>query len=86
MSMGCGEWRMQSILGTIAGVGSVAFSPDGSALAVGGTKGVTLWDVHEILQLSTSGDRHSGLDGVWVIGGFDVTGRHKITLKVTRVM
>ena len=65
----------------IAGVGSVAFSPDGSALAVGGTKGVTLWDVHEILQLSTSGDRHSGLDGVWVIGGFDVTGRHKITLK-----
>ena len=64
-----------------AGAGSVAFSPDGSALAVGGTKGVTLWDVHKILHQSTSDDRHSGFDGVWETGGFDVTGRHKATLK-----
>ena len=68
-------------LNMAAGAGSVAFSPDGSALAVGGTMGVTLWDVHKILQQSTSGDRYYGLDGVWIIGGFDITGRHKITLK-----
>ena len=67
--------------GMVAGAGSVAFSPDGSALAVGGTKGVTLWDVHKILHQSTSDDRHSGFDGVWETGGFDVTGRHKATLK-----
>ena len=67
--------------GMVAGAGSVAFSPDGSALAIGGTKGVTLWDVHKTLYQSTSNDHYSRLDGVWETGGFDVTGRHKVTLK-----
>ncbi|MCY4553570.1 MAG: trypsin-like peptidase domain-containing protein [Candidatus Poribacteria bacterium] len=68
-------------LNRLAGILSVTFSPDGSVLAVGGTMGVTLWDVHKILQQSTSDDRYYGLDGVWETGGFDVTGRHKATLK-----
>ena len=74
-----GECKASFGMGT--GAGSVAFSPDGSALAIGDTKGVTLWDVHKILHQSTSDDRHSGFDGVWETGGFDVTGRHKATLK-----
>ena len=68
-------------LDMVAGAGSVAFSPDGSVLAIGGTRGVTLWDVHKILHQSTADDRHFGFDGVWETGGFDVTGRHKATLK-----
>ena len=68
-------------LDTVSRAGSVTFSPDGSALAVGGANGVTLWDVHKILHQSTPDDRHSGFDGVWETGGFDVTGRHKATLK-----
>ena len=48
---------------------------------LGVRRGVTLWDVHKILHQSTSDDRHSGFDGVWESGGFDVTGRHKTTLK-----
>ena len=68
-------------LDMVAGAGSVVFSPDGSVLAVGGTKGVVLWDVHKILHQSTSDDHYYGLDRVWETGGFDVTGRHKATLK-----
>lgn len=60
------------------GVSSITFSPDGSALAVGGTDGVTLWDVHKILYQSTSDDRYFYKVGS---GEFDVTGRHKTTLK-----
>ena len=48
----------------VAGAGSIAFSPDGSALAVGGTMGVTLWDVHKIRHQSISDDRRSGFDDV----------------------
>jgi WD40 repeat protein len=64
-----------------AGAGSIAFSPDGSALAIGGYEGVTLWDVNKILHQSTFDDRYSGFNGVWETGRFDVTGRHKATLK-----
>ena len=60
------------------GVSSITFSPDGSALAIGGTDGVTLWDVHKVLYQSTSDDRYFYKVGS---GGFDVTGRHKTTLK-----
>ena len=60
------------------GVSGITFSPDGSALAVGGTDSVTLWDVHKVLYQSTSDDRY-----FYKVesGGFDVTGRHKTTLK-----
>ncbi|MYA71130.1 WD40 repeat domain-containing protein, partial [Candidatus Poribacteria bacterium] len=60
------------------GVSSITFSPNGSALAVGGTDGVTLWDVHKVLYQSTSDDRYFYKVGS---GEFDVTGRHKTTLK-----
>ena len=62
-------------LNNLKGVSSVAFSPDGSALAVGGTKGVTLWDVHKILHQSPDDMP------IYADDGFDKTGRHKATLK-----
>ena len=58
-----------------AGAGSIAFSPDGSALAIGEYEGVTLWDVKKILH-------HSHDDTyIYATDEFDVTGRHKATLK-----
>lgn len=58
-------------------VTSVAFSPDGSILAVGGSEHVTLWDVHKILHYS----HNSTPIYTRATDEFDVTGRRKATLK-----
>ncbi len=58
-------------------VSSVAFSPDGSILAVASTNDVTLWDVCKILHQS-----HDNTPiHTYATNRYDVTGRHKTTLK-----
>ena len=58
-------------------VSSVAFSPDGSILAVASTNDVTLWDVRKILHQS-----HDNTPiYIYATNRYDVTGRHKTTLK-----
>ena len=58
-------------------VSSVAFSPDGSILAVASTNDVTLWDVRKILHQS-----HDNTPiHTYATNRYDVTGRHKTTLK-----
>ena len=58
-------------------VSSVAFSPDGSILAVASTNDVTLWDVRKILHQS-----HDNTPiHTYATNRYDVTGRRKTTLK-----
>ncbi|RKU31277.1 hypothetical protein C6497_01955 [Candidatus Poribacteria bacterium] len=54
---------------------SLAFNPDGSILAVGGSNGVTLWDVNRMHQLNHQHLRVIRTDD------FDVTGLQKAVLK-----